>query len=39
VLQPIEAYLRRITDFRFQMRQLYHDRREVTVFGVCVGNK
>ena len=37
VLQPIEAYLRRIPGLRFQMRQLYHDRREVTVFGVRAG--
>ncbi len=34
VLRPIEAYLRRVPGLRFQMRQLYHDRREVTVFGV-----
>lgn len=37
VLQPIETYLRRIPGLRFQMRQLYHDRREVTVFGICAG--
>ncbi|MBU4198582.1 MAG: hypothetical protein KKE37_07145 [Verrucomicrobia bacterium] len=34
VLKPIEDYLRRIPGLRFQMRQLYHDRREITVFGV-----
>lgn len=33
VLRPIEAYLRQVPGLRFQMRQLYHDRREVTVFG------
>jgi len=35
VLQPIEPCLRKPPGLRFQMRQLYHDRREVTVFGVC----
>ena len=33
VLKPIEDYLRRQSAIRFCIRQLYHDRREVTVFG------
>ena len=33
VLQPIEDYLRRNPDLWFRIRQLYHDRREVTVVG------
>ena len=33
VLAPIEAYLRHQAGIKFQIRQLYHDRREVTVFG------
>lgn len=37
VLKPIEDYLRLIPSLRFQMRQLYHDRREITVFGTCSG--
>jgi 23S rRNA (cytidine2498-2'-O)-methyltransferase len=36
-LQPIEAYLRGIPGLRFQIRQLYHDRREVTMFGFKTG--
>jgi 23S rRNA C2498 (ribose-2'-O)-methylase RlmM len=32
-LTPICAYLREVPGLRFQMRQLYHDRREVTVMG------
>lgn len=33
VLKPIETYLRNQAGIKFQIRQLYHDRREVTVFG------
>ncbi|MFH1477798.1 MAG: SAM-dependent methyltransferase [Verrucomicrobiota bacterium] len=33
VLQPIETFLRSQPKIKFQIRQLYHDRREVTVFG------
>ena len=33
VLAPVEAALRRYAGGRFQLRQLYHDRREVTAFG------
>ncbi len=33
VLKPIETYLRSQPGIKFQIRQLYHDRREVTVFG------
>ncbi len=39
VLRPIEAYLRQTPGLRFQMRQFYHDRREVTVFGVLDVNR
>ena len=33
VLKPIEAYLQNQSGIKFHIRQLYHDRREVTVFG------
>ena len=33
VLKPIEAFLHSQSGIKFQIRQLYHDRREVTVFG------
>jgi 23S rRNA (cytidine2498-2'-O)-methyltransferase len=33
VLQPVEEYLASVPRIRFRIRQLYHDRREVTVFG------
>ena len=33
VLRPVEDYLARVPRIRFRIRQLYHDRREVTVFG------
>ena len=33
VLEPVEAFLRETACLRFRMRQLYHDRREVTVMG------
>ncbi|MFA5342351.1 MAG: SAM-dependent methyltransferase [Kiritimatiellia bacterium] len=33
VLKPIEAYLHSQSGIEFHIRQLYHDRREVTVFG------
>jgi len=33
VLKPIEAYLQSQPGIKFHIRQLYHDRREVTVFG------
>jgi len=33
VLKPIETYLRSQPQIKFHIRQLYHDRREVTVFG------
>ena len=33
VLKPIEAYLHNQSGIKFHIRQLYHDRREVTVFG------
>ncbi len=36
VLKPIETYLRNQSGIKFQIRQLYHDRREVTVFGMRV---
>jgi 23S rRNA C2498 (ribose-2'-O)-methylase RlmM len=32
-LQPMIAYLEKVPDLRWRMRQLYHDRREVTVWG------
>lgn len=33
VLVPIEDYLATVPDLWFRIRQLYHDRREVTLFG------
>jgi len=33
VLKPIEDFLNTIPGIRFSIRQLYHDRREVTLFG------
>lgn len=33
VLRPVEEYLASVPRIRFRIRQLYHDRREVTVFG------
>jgi len=33
VLKPIEAFLHSQSGITFHIRQLYHDRREVTVFG------
>lgn len=33
VLRPVEDYLAGVPRLRFRIRQLYHDRREVTVFG------
>jgi len=33
VIRPIEEFLLSVSGLRFQIRQLYHDRREVTVFG------
>ena len=33
VLKPIEAYLQNQSGIKFHIRQLYHDRREVTMFG------
>jgi len=33
VLKPIEAFLHSQPGIKFHIRQLYHDRREVTVFG------
>lgn len=32
-LKPIEAFLQSQSGIKFNIRQLYHDRREVTVFG------
>jgi hypothetical protein len=32
-LDPIEAYLRGVPGLRYRLRQLYHDRREVTLMG------
>jgi 23S rRNA C2498 (ribose-2'-O)-methylase RlmM len=32
-LEPLEACLRGVRGLRFRIRQLYHDRREVTVMG------
>lgn len=37
VLKPIETYLHNQSGIKFQIRQLYHDRREVTVFGMRDG--
>jgi 23S rRNA C2498 (ribose-2'-O)-methylase RlmM len=34
-LQPLEAFLGTVPGIRFSFRQLYHDRREVTLFGSC----
>jgi hypothetical protein len=33
VLEPLETFLRGVRGLRFRIRQLYHDRREVTVMG------
>lgn len=33
VLEPIEAYLKTVRHLKFRIRQLYHDRREVTAMG------
>ncbi len=33
VLEPLETYLRSVPGLRFRIRQLYHDRREVTLMG------
>ena len=32
-LQPLVEYLERMPDLAFGIRNLYHDRREVTLFG------
>lgn len=33
VLEPIESFLKDVPGIRFTIRHLYHDRREVTLFG------
>jgi hypothetical protein len=33
VLEPIEAYLNTVPHLKYRIRQLYHDRREVTAMG------
>ncbi len=37
VLEPVETFLAEEPGVRFRIRQLYHDRREVTVMGACSG--
>ena len=34
-LQPIRAFMRDLPDCSWQLRQLHHNRREVTLFGRC----
>jgi hypothetical protein len=34
-IRPIDEWLRTQAHLRYQIRQLYHDRREVTVTGLC----
>lgn len=37
-LHPVREYLAGVPDLQWRMRQLYHDRREVTVMGALLGN-